>query len=91
MRGETGRQVRLAFVAGGPDRLLLVADYSQIELRVMAHLSGDEAMAEAFAAGKDFHAATASKVFGLPEDQVDGAMRGRVGRHQLPGFVRSEV
>src|SRR5256712_5638285 len=58
--------------------MLLVADYSQIELRVMAHLSGDEAMAEAFAAGKDFHAATASKVFGVPLDQVDGAMRRRV-------------
>jgi DNA polymerase-1 len=44
----------------------------------MAHLSGDEAMAEAFAAGKDFHAATAAKVFGVPEEEVDGAMRSRV-------------
>jgi DNA polymerase-1 len=78
VRGELGRQIRRAFVPGGSDRVLLVADYSQIELRVMAHLSGDEAMAEAFAAGKDFHAATAAKVFGVPEDQVDGAMRGRV-------------
>jgi DNA polymerase-1 len=78
VRGELGRQIRRAFIPGGPDRLLLVADYSQIELRVMAHLSGDEAMAEAFAAGKDFHAATAAKVFGVPLDQVDGAMRGRV-------------
>ncbi len=78
VRGETGRQIRKAFVAGGPGRLLLVADYSQIELRVMAHLSGDEAMAEAFAAGKDFHAATAAKVFDVPLDQVDGAMRSRV-------------
>ena len=78
VRGETGRQIRRAFIPGGADRSLLVADYSQIELRVMAHLSGDQAMAEAFAAGKDFHAATASKVFGLPEDQVDGAMRSRV-------------
>ena len=78
VRGETGRQIRKAFVAGGPDRVLLVADYSQIELRVMAHLSGDEAMGEAFAAGKDFHAATAAKVFDLPLDQVDGAMRSRV-------------
>jgi DNA polymerase-1 len=78
VRGELGRQIRRAFVPGGPDRLLLVADYSQIELRVMAHLSGDEAMAEAFAAGKDFHAATAARVFGVPEDQVDGAMRSRV-------------
>jgi DNA polymerase-1 len=78
VRGEIGRQIRRAFVPGASDRILLVADYSQIELRVMAHLSGDEAMAEAFAAGKDFHAATASKVFGVPLDQVDGAMRGRV-------------
>src|SRR3989441_478771 len=78
VRGELGRQIRRAFVPGDPSRRLLVADYSQIELRVMAHLSGDEAMAEAFAAGKDFHAATASKVFGVPLDQVDGAMRGRV-------------
>jgi DNA polymerase-1 len=78
VRGELGRQIRRAFVPGDQDRVLLVADYSQIELRVMAHLSGDEAMAEAFAAGKDFHAATASKVFGVPESEVDGAMRGRV-------------
>ncbi len=78
VRGETGRQVRLAFVAGGPDRVLLVADYSQIELRVMAHLSGDQAMAEAFAAGVDFHAATAAKVFDVPLDRVDGTMRSRV-------------
>jgi DNA polymerase-1 len=78
VRGELGRQIRRAFVPGAGDRLLVVADYSQIELRVIAHLSGDEAMAEAFAAGKDFHAATAAKVFEVPEDQVDGAMRSRV-------------
>jgi DNA polymerase I len=78
VRGELGRQIRRAFIPGGEDRVLLVADYSQIELRVMAHLSGDEAMAEAFAADKDFHAATAAKVFGVPEDEVDGPMRSRV-------------
>ncbi len=78
VRGELGRKIRRAFVPGADDRLLLVADYSQIELRVMAHLSGDEAMAEAFAADKDFHAATAAKVFGVPEDEVDGALRSRV-------------
>src|SRR6185503_17762029 len=49
VRGELGRQIRRAFVPGDDDRVLLVADYSQIELRVMAHLSEDEAMAEAFA------------------------------------------
>ena len=78
VRGELGRQIRRAFIPGEDDRVLLVADYSQIELRVIAHLSGDEAMAEAFAAGKDFHAATAAKVFDVPEGDVDGAMRGRV-------------
>src|SRR5204862_801562 len=77
VRGETGRQIRRAFIPGGPDRSLLVADYSQIELRVMAHLSGAEALAEAFAAHTEIHSATAAKVFGLPLDQVDPELRRR--------------
>jgi DNA polymerase-1 len=77
VRGELGRQIRRAFVAGGPDRMLLVADYSQIELRVLAHLSGDEALHEAFASDADIHTATAAKVFGLPQDQVDPELRRR--------------
>ena len=77
VRGELGRQIRRAFVPGGPDRALLVADYSQIELRVLAHLSGDEGLAEAFAADADIHAATAAKVFGLPLDQVEPEQRRR--------------
>jgi DNA polymerase-1 len=77
VRGETGRQIRRAFVPGGPERVLLVADYSQIELRVLAHLSGDEALAEAFATEQDIHAATAGKVFGLPPEQVDPELRRR--------------
>jgi DNA polymerase I len=76
VRGETGRQIRKAFVAS-PGHVLVVADYSQIELRVLAHLSGDEALAEAFAADTDIHAATAGKVFGLPADQVDAELRRR--------------
>ncbi len=76
-RGELGRQIRLAFVPGAADRELLVADYSQIELRVLAHLSGDEALHEAFAMQTDIHAATAAKVFGLPLDQVDPELRRR--------------
>jgi DNA polymerase I len=76
VRGETGRLIRKAFVAS-PGHLLVVADYSQIELRVLAHLSGDEALAEAFAADTDIHAATAGKVFGLPPDQVDAELRRR--------------
>jgi len=75
VRGELGRQIRKAFVPGSPDQVLLVADYSQIELRVLAHLSGDEALAEAFAADTDIHAATAAKVYRLPADQVDPEMR----------------
>jgi DNA polymerase I len=76
IRGETGRQVRKAFVAA-PDHTLVVADYSQIELRILAHLSGDEALADAFATDTDIHAATAGKVFGLPPDQVDAELRRR--------------
>jgi DNA polymerase-1 len=76
VRGETGRQIRKAFVAA-PGSVLLVADYSQIELRVLAHLTGDPALAEAFAADTDIHAATAGKVFGLPPDQVDPELRRR--------------
>jgi DNA polymerase I len=77
VRGELGRQIRRAFIPGGSDRELLAADYSQSELRVLAHLSGDEALHEAFAAGTDIHAATAGKVFGLPPDQVDPELRRR--------------
>jgi DNA polymerase-1 len=76
IRGETGRQVRKAFVAAA-GHALVVADYSQIELRVLAHLSGDEALSEAFASDTDIHAATAGKVFGLPPDQVDAELRRR--------------
>jgi len=77
VRGELGRQIRRAFVPGGPDRLLLVADYSQIELRILAHLSGDEGLRAAFESGVDIHTATSARVFGLPEDQVDPATRSR--------------
>jgi DNA polymerase I len=77
IRGELGRQIRKAFVSGSEDRVLLVADYSQIELRVLAHLTGDPALAEAFASDADIHAATAGKVFGLPPEQVDPELRRR--------------
>ncbi|MFP4271737.1 MAG: DNA polymerase I [Halothiobacillaceae bacterium] len=75
IRSEAGRQIRAAFVAS-EGHVLLAADYSQIELRIMAHLSGDEGLLEAFAAGEDIHRATAAEVFGLPRDQVaDGQRR----------------
>ncbi len=77
VRSELGREIRRAFVPGGPDQLLLVADYSQIELRILAHLSGDEGLQAAFASGTDIHAATAARVFGLPEKKVDPELRRR--------------
>jgi DNA polymerase-1 len=63
VRGELGRQIRRAFVAGSPARVLLAADYSQIELRLMAHLSGDEAMRQAFWEHQDIHDFTARRIF----------------------------
>jgi DNA polymerase I len=77
VRGDLGRQIRKAFVPGSLEQVLLVADYSQIELRVLAHLSEDEALSEAFASDADIHAATAGKVFGLPPDQIDAELRRR--------------
>jgi DNA polymerase-1 len=77
VRTELGRQIRRAFVPGEPGQVLLCADYSQIELRVLAHLSGDEGLREAFASGADIHTATAARVFGIPEDQVDPSLRSR--------------
>jgi DNA polymerase-1 len=68
-RTETGRRVRLGFVAA-PGSVLLSVDYSQIELRIVAHMSGDEAMLNAFRAGQDIHAATAAAIYGVPLDQV---------------------
>ncbi|WP_111896183.1 DNA polymerase I [Acinetobacter sp. MB5] len=74
VRGEIGRQIRKAFVA--PEgRVLLAADYSQIELRLMAHFSQDEALLHAFQQGQDVHRRTASEVLGIPLDQVTGDQR----------------
>ncbi|MBP5167132.1 MAG: DNA polymerase I [Oscillospiraceae bacterium] len=76
VRTELGGEMRRMFVA--PEGSLLVdADYSQIELRILAHISGDEAMRAAFISGEDIHAVTASRVFGVPLDRVSGAMRSR--------------
>ena len=77
VRRQEGREIRRAFVPGEGFAQLLVADYSQIELRIMAHLSGDEGLMEAFGSGEDIHATTAAKVFDLPLDAVDGALRDR--------------
>ena len=75
IRSERGQRVRDLFVAGGPDRVLLSADYSQIELRVIASMSGDQGMIDAFVSGEDIHAATASKVFGVPLAEVTREQR----------------
>jgi DNA polymerase-1 len=77
IRTELGRQIRRAFVPGDPAQVLLVLDYSQIELRILAHLSGDEGLRAAFASGEDIHTATAARVFGLPLDAVDPLSRSR--------------
>lgn len=75
VRTERGREIRRAFIPRNPDYILISADYSQIELRIIAHLSGDEAMKEAFRQGLDIHAATASRIFNIPLDQVTKEQR----------------
>ncbi|MBQ7052615.1 MAG: DNA polymerase I [Clostridia bacterium] len=74
VRTEMGREIRRAFIAK-PGCVLVDADYSQIELRLLAHLSGDEAMCDAFNRGQDIHARTAAEVFGVPIEDVTPHMR----------------
>jgi len=75
IRTEKGREIRKAFIPRNDDYMILSADYSQIELRIMASFSKDESMIEAFREGRDIHATTASKIFDTPLDQVDDNMR----------------
>ncbi|MCD9026586.1 DNA polymerase I [Cohnella silvisoli] len=75
IRLEEGRQIRKAFVPSEPGWSIVAADYSQIELRVLAHISGDEGLKEAFLNEMDIHTKTAMDVFGVQADQVDGNMR----------------
>ena len=75
IRDATGREIRKAFTADNADCVFFSADYSQIELRIMAHLSGDIHMIEAFASGLDIHAATAAKIFRVPPAEVTSDMR----------------
>ncbi|MBL7635985.1 DNA polymerase I [Atlantibacter hermannii] len=74
VRNEEGRRIRQAFIAP-EDYVIVSADYSQIELRIMAHLSRDKGLLSAFAEGKDIHRATAAEVFGLPLESVSGEQR----------------
>lgn len=75
IRSEKGKEIRKAFVPSSPDGFILSADYSQIELRIMAHLCGDEHMIEAFRNGVDVHKATAAKIFKIPYDEVNSEHR----------------
>ena len=76
VRTERGKEIRKAFVPGTPDGLIVSADYSQIELRIMAHLSCDTHLVQAFRDGVDVHAATAAKIFGIPVSEVTREQRG---------------
>ena len=77
VRDEQGREIRKAFVASDDDHLLLSADYSQVELRLMAHLSGDPNLLDAFAHDADIHTATAAKIYSIPPEEVTREQRRR--------------
>ncbi len=76
IRSELGRKIRQAFVTQDPDSSLISADYSQIELRMLAHMSGDENLIDAFEKNQDIHARTAMEIFDVPLESVDKNMRG---------------
>ena len=78
IRTQQGREIRRGFVAGDGFESLMTADYSQIEMRIMAHLSDDAGLKEAFSTGEDLHTFVASRAFGVPLDQVDAELRRRV-------------
>ncbi len=75
VRTERGKEIRKAFIARDNNHVLISADYSQIELRIVAAISGDPNMCEAFRSGKDIHTATAARVYGIPESEVTKEMR----------------
>ncbi|MCL2332210.1 MAG: DNA polymerase I [Actinomycetia bacterium] len=77
VRSDLGRAVREAFIPSEPDWKILSVDYSQIDLRVLAHLSGDAGLIAAFKSGEDFHRATAARIFGVAPEAVDASMRSR--------------
>ena len=86
IRSERGMQIRKAFVPGTPDGVILSADYSQIELRIMAHMSQDPHMIAAFRDGIDIHAATAAKIYGIPVSEVTSDQR-RVAKTANFGII----
>ena len=78
VRTQAGRQIREGFVVASDHECLMTADYSQIEMRIMAHLSGDEGLIEAFNTGEDLHSFVASRAFSVPLDEVTAELRRRV-------------
>ncbi|MCW2772853.1 MAG: polA [Nocardioides sp.] len=78
VRTEEGRRIREGFVVGAGYESLMTADYSQIEMRIMAHLSEDALLIEAFKSGRDFHSITAARVFDVPADDVTSEMRAKI-------------
>ena len=78
IRTEEGRRIREAFVVGPGHETLMTADYSQIEMRIMAHLSEDKLLIEAFRSGRDFHSVTAARVFEVDAEDVTPAMRAKI-------------
>ncbi|MEO5710656.1 MAG: DNA polymerase I [Nocardioidaceae bacterium] len=78
VRTEEGRRIREAFVVGPGHESLMTADYSQIEMRIMAHLSEDKLLIEAFRSGRDFHSVTAARVFEVDAEDVTSAMRAKI-------------
>ncbi|HEX3930594.1 MAG TPA: DNA polymerase I [Nocardioides sp.] len=78
IRTEEGRRIREGFVVGGGFDCLMTADYSQVEMRIMAHLSEDAGLIEAFRSGQDFHSITASRVFGVPAGEVTPGQRAKI-------------
>ncbi|EKD30678.1 MAG: hypothetical protein ACD_77C00491G0001 [uncultured bacterium] len=77
IRTERGREIRKAFIPSNAGGVIMSADYSQIELRLMAHMSMDKDFIDAFLSGKDIHSATASKIFGIPEEQLTREQRNK--------------
>jgi DNA polymerase I len=77
IRTEMGRTIRVAFSAPNKDRVMLSADYSQVELRILAHLAKEDALIEAFRNNEDIHRTTASKIFGIPKEEIDNETRNR--------------
>jgi DNA polymerase-1 len=78
VRTDAGRRIRSCFIVGAGFESLMTADYSQIEMRIMAHASEDEGLIDAFISGEDLHTTVASKVFGVPTESVDAEMRRRI-------------